>query len=172
MRHAIIIGLLAAGLAWSQAQQPTPFVAAANQVYVLTAPQTVFSLSCGTADIYLNGLLQSEGGVDYSVDATGLVATFAQPAQAGDVVKVIYRCAGGAELAMTQLDKLIERERIRRETRDSREVRGLLRRASREVRAIRRERQGHLAMYFPIWFSCWRRQVKMAYKSPMIARVR
>ena len=74
--------------------------------------------------------------------------------------------------AMTRLDILIERERIRRETRDSREVRGLLRRASREVRAIRRERQGHLAMCFPIWFSCWGRQVKMAYKSPMIARVR
>ena len=71
---------------------PGVFAAAANQVYVLTAPQTVFSLTCGTADIYRNGLLQSEGGVDYSVDATGLVATFATAAQVGDVVKVVYRC--------------------------------------------------------------------------------
>ena len=71
---------------------PGVFAAAANQVYVLTAPQAVFNLSCGTADIYRNGLLQSEGGVDYSVDATGLVATLAQAAQAGDVMKILYRC--------------------------------------------------------------------------------
>jgi hypothetical protein len=70
-----------------------PFAAAANQVYVLVTPQAVFNLKCQTADIYRNGLLQAEGGVDYSVDeATGLVATFTGAAQPGDVVKVIYRC--------------------------------------------------------------------------------
>ena len=71
---------------------PGVFAAAANQVYVLTAPQTVFGLTCGTADIYRNGLLQSEGGEDYAVDATGLVATMTQPAQVGDVIKIVYRC--------------------------------------------------------------------------------
>lgn len=77
--------------------QGLPFAVAANGVFVLSAPQAVFPLTCGAADIYRNGLLQAEGGADYSMDATGLVATFAQPAQAGDVVKVIYRCAGGAQ---------------------------------------------------------------------------
>lgn len=72
--------------------QGAPFSVAANQVITLSAPQTVFNLTCAAADIYRNGLLQSEGEVDYSVDNTGLVATFVQPAQTGDVVKVIYRC--------------------------------------------------------------------------------
>jgi hypothetical protein len=46
------------------------------------------------ADIYRNGLLQSESLVDYSVDPTGLIVTFnpLSTPQAGDVVKVTYRC--------------------------------------------------------------------------------
>jgi hypothetical protein len=73
--------------------QSAPFIVAENQVYVLTAPQTVFTLTCTAADIYRNGLLQAEGGVDYSVDAAGAVATFAPNIpQAADVVKVVYRC--------------------------------------------------------------------------------
>ncbi|MGA2270337.1 MAG: collagen-like protein [Bryobacteraceae bacterium] len=82
----------APGPAGPQGAPGVPFLTAANQVIAVSAPQSVFHLTCAIADIYRNGLLQSEGGADYSLDPSGLVATFAPAAQAGDAVKIIYRC--------------------------------------------------------------------------------
>jgi hypothetical protein len=64
-------------------------------VYPLKAAQATFNLKCTTTDIYRNRLLQAEGGVNDAVDATGPIATFAAAStpQAGDVVKVVYRCS-------------------------------------------------------------------------------
>jgi len=66
---------------------------AASDIWRLAEPQGAFPLRCLPADLYLNGLLQTEGGVDYSV--SGLAASFnaASTPQAGDVVKAVYRCA-------------------------------------------------------------------------------
>jgi hypothetical protein len=75
--------------------RPTPQIPAMqpNQIYQLTSVLASITLSCRAGDIYWNGLLLSEG-VDYSLDAAGLVATFlaASTPQPGDVVKVVYRC--------------------------------------------------------------------------------
>lgn len=71
----------------------TPFVAQPNQVVILTDAQATWNLTCRAADVYLNGILQSEG-VDYTLDSTGLSATFSADSipQPGDVVKIAYRC--------------------------------------------------------------------------------
>lgn len=76
---------------------PPVFVPRANDFYNLTAAQASVTLKCPIGDVYRNGILQSsvgEGGTDYSVDSTGLVVTFAAAStpQAGDTVKVLYRC--------------------------------------------------------------------------------
>jgi hypothetical protein len=66
----------------------------ANMTFVLTdPPQTVYLLKCRQADIYKNGLLLAENGINYTVDATGLIATLVTPPSVGDVMKVTYRCS-------------------------------------------------------------------------------
>jgi len=72
---------------------PAPFTPQPNQVLLLAAPQSVFTLTCKAADIHVNGLLQSEGATwDYTIDATGLVVTFNTALPAGYGVKITYRC--------------------------------------------------------------------------------
>jgi len=73
---------------------PAVFIPVSNDVYVLTAAQSVFSLRCSAADVYRDGMMQSEGA-DITVDPSALTATFGGTAipQSGDVVKITYRCA-------------------------------------------------------------------------------
>jgi hypothetical protein len=69
-------------------------VAAPNSIWTIN-PQPSYALLCPAADIYRNGILQLEAGVNYNLSPSGLVATFnavSQP-QAGDNVKVTYRCS-------------------------------------------------------------------------------
>ena len=68
------------------------FTPAANDLYAVGVPPASIRLQCAGADIYRNGFLQHESGLDYAVDATGLLATFTTPPADGDVVAVRYRC--------------------------------------------------------------------------------
>jgi len=69
----------------------TSFAPAANEIYILTVPQLTVTLKCDAADIYRNGLLQTEGQ-DYSVTALKATWVAAATPQDGDIVKVTYRC--------------------------------------------------------------------------------
>jgi hypothetical protein len=69
----------------------TSFAPAENEIYILTAPQLTVTLRCVAADIYRNGLLQTEGQ-DYSVTALKATWVAASTPQNGDIVKVTYRC--------------------------------------------------------------------------------
>jgi hypothetical protein len=73
---------------------------------------------------------------------------------------------------VSRLDILIARERERRratlqESRDLaseiRRIEGELRPFARRWRRMERERQGHLAVYFPVFWYFWRAQCRMAY---------
>lgn len=94
---ALGAGFVVTGNTVSVTPSPAPAFAP-NSVWALTAAQTSFTLTCPVADVYRNGLLMTsspEGGADFSVDPTGLIITFsgAQIPQAGDLVKILYRCA-------------------------------------------------------------------------------
>ncbi len=64
----------------------------ANEIYKPTVPLPSVTLKCAAAEIHRNGVVQTEGGVDYTLFS--LVATFTalSTPQPGDVVKVVYRC--------------------------------------------------------------------------------
>jgi hypothetical protein len=63
---------------------------ASNKIYNQNAPST-FTISCAVADIFRNGILQTENGVDYTL--TGLSITFnSNIIQSTDIIKIIYRC--------------------------------------------------------------------------------
>ena len=70
----------------------TPFVPAADDLFVLTQAQATFQLRCTRAEVFRNGILQTNGQ-DYSLDATGKLVTFTPNVpQATDVVQILYRC--------------------------------------------------------------------------------
>ena len=70
-------------------------VAAFKPNNLWTSPQATYTLACPLADIFRNGVMQTEGGIDYNLDPTGLIVTFtaASQPQAGDIVKATYRCS-------------------------------------------------------------------------------
>ena len=72
------------------------FVPAPNQVLMPLVSTPAYILTCPIADIYRDGLLQTENGVDYtlSLGPLGTVITFngSSVPGAGDVIKIIYRC--------------------------------------------------------------------------------
>ena len=75
---------------------PTMPTFAPDDAFSLSAPQAAFTLRCSRASVYRNGVLQF-AGIDYTVDATGKIATFAPNVpQATDTVQIIYRCQQGS----------------------------------------------------------------------------
>lgn len=84
------------GLQGATGPQGPPVAPPPNDVWALTATQSTFAVKCAMEDVFRNGLLQTsvaEGGADYA--QSGLQVTFQDAAapQAGDVVKVVYRCS-------------------------------------------------------------------------------
>ena len=68
---------------------------------------------------------------------------------------------------MSTLGRVIDRERrsqaIQADRCDARRLEALVFPFARSARRSARGKNGHLAVYFPLWWTCWRRQCDMAY---------